>query len=139
MKKFNLWLLLSLFVSASMFTACCSTDDVSGGGGDVPGPGPVPAPMSMAQLSGFVYDENGDPIDGVTVTSGTSSVKTNAHGAFTLSSVNVVNGRSVVRFSNQDLGMLMLFAQLKLRKETYGKWLCHLLAMIISIQVRENC
>lgn len=99
MKKFNLWLLLSLFVSASMFTACCSTDDVSGGGGDVPGPGPVPAPMSMAQLSGFVYDENGDPIDGVTVTSGTSSVKTNAHGAFTLSSVNVVNGRSVVRFS----------------------------------------
>ena len=82
-----------------MFTACCSTDDVSGGGGDVPGPGPVPAPMSMAQLSGFVYDENGDPIDGVTVTSGTSSVKTNAHGAFTLSSVNVVNGRSVVRFS----------------------------------------
>lgn len=99
MKKFILWLLLSLFVSASMFTACCSTDDVSGGGGDVPGPGPVPAPMSMAQLSGFVYDENGDPIDGVTVTSGTSSVKTNAHGAFTLSSVNVVNGRSVVRFS----------------------------------------
>ena len=99
MKKFNLWLLLSLFVSASMFTACCSTDDVSGGGGDVPGPGPVPAPMSMAQLSGFVYDEFGDPIDGVTVTSGTSSVKTNAHGAFTLSSVNVVNGRSVVRFS----------------------------------------
>lgn len=82
-----------------MFTACCSTDDVSGGGGDVPGPGPVPAPMSMAQLSGFVYDEFGDPIDGVTVTSGTSSVKTNAHGAFTLSSVNVVNGRSVVRFS----------------------------------------
>lgn len=99
MKKFNLWLLLGLFVSASMFTACCSTDDVSGGGGDVPGPGPVPAPMSMAQLSGFVYDEFGDPIDGVTVTSGTSSVKTNAHGAFTLSSVNVVNGRSVVRFS----------------------------------------
>ena len=82
-----------------MFTACCSTDDVSGGGGDVPGPDPVPAPMSMAQLSGFVYDEYGDPIDGVTVTSGTSSVKTNAHGAFTLSSVNVVNGRSVVRFS----------------------------------------
>lgn len=100
MKKFNLWLLLSLFVSAFMFNACCSTDEVSSGGdGDAPGDIPGPAPMTMAQLSGFVYDEYGNPIEGVTVTSGTSSVKTNAHGAFSLSSVNVNNGRSIVRFS----------------------------------------
>ena len=101
MKKFNLWLLLSLFVSAFMFTACSSSDsDGGGGGGDIPGPGP--GPMTMAKLSGFVYDSGGNPIDGVTVISGTASVKTNAHGAFTLSSVNVVNGRSVVKFSKPD-------------------------------------
>ena len=101
MKKFNLWLLSSLFVSAFMFTACSSSDsDGGGGGGDIPGPGP--GPMTMAKLSGFVYDSGGNPIDGVTVISGTASVKTNAHGAFTLSSVNVVNGRSVVKFSKPD-------------------------------------
>ena len=101
MKRFNLWLLLSLFVSAFMFTACSSSDsDGGGGGGDIPGPGP--GPMTMAKLSGFVYDSGGNPIDGVTVISGTASVKTNAHGAFTLSSVNVVNGRSVVKFSKPD-------------------------------------
>ena len=84
-----------------MFTACSSSDsDGGGGGGDIPGPGP--GPMTMAKLSGFVYDSGGNPIDGVTVISGTASVKTNAHGAFTLSSVNVVNGRSVVKFSKPD-------------------------------------
>lgn len=82
-----------------MFTACSSSDsDGGGGGGDIPGPGP--GPMTMAKLSGFVYSSNGNPLEGITVTSGTASVKTNAHGAFTLSSVNVVNGRSVVKFSS---------------------------------------
>ena len=99
MKKLNLWLLLSLFVAAFTMSACSSSDDATsggGGGGDVPGPD---GKMQMAKLSGFVYTSYGDPLSGVTVTSGTTSVKTNAHGAFTLSSVNVVNGRSVVKFS----------------------------------------
>ena len=99
MKKINVWLLLSLFVAAIAMTACSSSDsDGGGGGGDIPGPGP--GPMAMAKLSGFVYSSNGNPLEGITVTSGTASVKTNAHGAFTLSSVNVVNGRSVVKFSS---------------------------------------
>ena len=99
MKKINLWLLLSLFVAAIAMTACSSSDsDGGGGGGDIPGPGP--GPMAMAKLSGFVYSSNGNPLEGITVTSGTASVKTNAHGAFSLSSVNVVNGRSVVKFSS---------------------------------------
>ena len=98
MKKINLWLLLSLFVAAFALSACSSSDDATGGGGGGDIPVPV-SPVTMAKLSGFVYSDYGNPIEGVTVTSGTASVKTNAHGAFTLSSVNVVNGRSVVKFS----------------------------------------
>ena len=98
MKKINLWLLLSLFVAAFAMSACSSSDDATGGGGGGDIPVPV-SPVTMAKLSGFVYSDYGNPIEGVTVTSGTASVKTNAHGAFTLSSVNVVNGRSVVKFS----------------------------------------
>lgn len=97
MKKFNLWLLLSLFVSAFMFTACSSSDDDGGGQG---GGGDLPIPMTMAKLSGFVYTSYGAPLAGVTVTSGTTTVTTNEHGAFTLSSVKIQNGRSIVKFSH---------------------------------------
>jgi hypothetical protein len=53
MKKFNLWLLLSLFVSAFMFTACSSSDSDGGGqggGGDLP----IPPIATKAAISGVV-------------------------------------------------------------------------------------
>lgn len=103
MKKLNLWLLASLFVSSLAFTACSSSNDDDGPGGGSGGFTPVPiqpvnpSDMTMAKLSGFVY-EGTWPIAGVKVTSGTVSVTTNQNGAFTLPQVSVKNGRTVVKF-----------------------------------------
>ena len=102
MKKLNFWLLASLFAGALSFTACSSSD--GDGGGDNPGGQPPvavnPSDMQMAKLSGFVTSGN-FPLQGVTVTSGSAVATTDDNGAFTLSSVNVVNGRAVVKFSKQ--------------------------------------
>lgn len=90
MKKFNLWLLLSLFVSAFMFTACSSSDSDGGGqggGGDLP----IPPIATKAAISGVVYNW-GAPVSGVKVTVGTSSVITGYNGAFTF---NQVSGNTV--------------------------------------------
>ncbi len=103
MKKLNFWLLASLFVGSLAFTACSSSDD--DGPAPQPGPSPAPAPtpvnpsdMTMAKLSGFVY-EGTYPISGVKVTSGTASTTTNENGAFTLPQVNVNSkNRVVVKF-----------------------------------------
>ena len=90
MKKFNLWLLSSLFVSAFMFTACSSSDSDGGGqggGGDLP----IPPIATKAAISGVVYNW-GAPVSGVKVTVGTSSVITGYNGAFTF---NQVSGNTV--------------------------------------------
>ena len=80
MKKFNLWLLSSLFVSAFMFTACSSSDDDGGGqsgGGDVPGP------VTSIAISGVVTSVSG-PVSGVKVSAGTASDITGQNGMFYL-------------------------------------------------------
>ena len=95
MKKFNLWLLLSLFVSAFMFTACSSSDDDSGGqggGGDIP----IPPVVTKAAISGVVSCW-GAPVSGVKVTAGTASTVTGYNGAFTF---NMVSG-DVVKFGKE--------------------------------------
>ena len=108
MKKLNFWLLASLFVGALAFTACSSSNDDGGnpgGGGGEGGftPTPVqPSTMKMAKLSGFVTNDYGTPISGVKVTSGNEVAYTNANGAFSLNSVNVVDKRAVVRFSSDN-------------------------------------
>ncbi len=108
MKKLNFWLLASLFVGSLTFTACSSSDDgapntPNGGGGGSFTPTPVqPSTMKMAKLSGFVTSEYGSPMSGVKVTSGNEVAYTNADGAFSLNSVNVVKGRAVVRFSSNN-------------------------------------
>lgn len=101
MKKLNFWLLASLFVGSLAFTACSSSDD--DGGGDDPNP-PAPAPsadpnnMRFAALTGVVTDGD-SPIPGVTVTSGTSSVKTGVNGVYTMDQVNLnKNNNAVVKF-----------------------------------------
>ncbi|MBO4612961.1 MAG: carboxypeptidase regulatory-like domain-containing protein [Bacteroidaceae bacterium] len=103
MKKMNFWLLASLFMGAVAFTACSSSDDDNKGGGSnssliQPGTAVNPANMKMSALSGFVKDTWGDPLSGVTVTSGTESVRTDANGGFVLNKVNTKDGRSVVKF-----------------------------------------
>lgn len=106
MKKLNFWLLASLFVGALAFTACSSSNDddggnPGGGGGGFNPPTPVqPSSMTMAKLSGFVTSEYGYPLSGVKVTSGNEVAYTNANGAFSLNSINLVSGRAIVRFSS---------------------------------------
>ena len=106
MKKLNLWLLASLFVGALAFTACSSSNDDDGGnpgGGGFNPPTPVqPSSMTMAKLSGFVNSEYGYPLSGVKVTSGNEVAYTNANGAFSLNSINLVSGRAIVRFSSEN-------------------------------------
>lgn len=105
MKKTNLWLLASLFVGAFALSACSSSDSDGDGNttivikGTIEAGTPVaPTDMKMSALSGFVKDKNGKAISGVTVTSGTETCKTGGDGGFVFDKVNVVNGRTVVKF-----------------------------------------
>lgn len=59
-----------------------------------------PASMTMSALSGFVYNQEGEPLQNVTVTSGSEVVLTGPDGGFVLDRVNSVNGRTVVTFSS---------------------------------------
>ena len=100
MKKQNLWLLASLFAGVMAMTACSSSDDdkTVAIGPDYSQP-VKPADMKMSSLSGFVFDKNGSPISGVTVTSGTASTRTDGQGGFVLNEVNS-GDRTVVKFTH---------------------------------------
>lgn len=69
------------------------------GGNDVDPEAPVKGEMKSADLCGFVTDTKGNPLEGVTVKSGTHSTVTNRMGGFTLSEADVNGGRSIVTFS----------------------------------------
>lgn len=106
-KRFSFpFLLLALLMMLASFASCSKLqdllndgdDDDDDGGGDNPSE-IVEGMMTDYQLSGFVKDVDGTPLGGVTVTTGTSSVSTNTLGFFDLSKVNMVDSRSVVRFS----------------------------------------
>lgn len=96
MKKFNLWLLLSLFVAAFAMSACSSSDDATSGGGGEGGGGDIPVAPTTAALSGVVYSY-GSPMSGVKVTVGTASVTTGYNGLF---SFDQVSG-SVIKFEKE--------------------------------------
>ena len=106
MKKINLWLLASLFVGVFALTSCSSSDSDGDGGtttivikGKIEAGTPVtPTDMKMSALSGFVKDKDGKAISGVTVISGTEKCTTGGDGGFVFERVNVVNGRTVVKF-----------------------------------------
>jgi len=55
--------------------------------------------MTAMNLSGVALDVNGNPIEGVTITSGTQSELTGESGAFHFSQAAVVDGRVVVDFA----------------------------------------
>lgn len=98
MKK-NKFLLWAMALATGLVMTACSSDDEETGGGNTPAPVPEQpkyGEMKAAQLAGFVYDVNGAPLSGVQVTSGTTVTTTDLSGSFSLTNINVVDGRTVV-------------------------------------------
>lgn len=97
-------ILFGTFMIATVGLMCaCSSDDDSGGGGNNPQEREkeVKGEMKKAELLGFVKDTNGNPLAGVQVGSGTAVTTTDASGAFALTDIEVVKGRTVVDFSKE--------------------------------------
>ena len=97
-------ILYGTFMIATVGLMCaCSSDDDSGGGGNNPQEREkeVKGEMKKAELLGFVKDTNGNPLAGVQVGSGTAVTTTDASGAFALTDIEVVKGRTVVDFSKE--------------------------------------
>ena len=91
------------FLAGLTFMACSSGSDDEGN--NVPPPDPVvPVPdngtSTSSKLTGIVTSY-GFPLKGVTVTSGTETAKTDNNGVFTFDKVNVVGGRTVLKFSKE--------------------------------------
>lgn len=99
MNKMKYWCLMAL--SVIMLAACSSDDDnnpVSPVNPENPG-AVVNGVMKDIALQGIVKDTDGNPVAGVTVSTGESVVTTNAAGLFSFTKVDVVANRSVVRFT----------------------------------------
>lgn len=99
--------LIALFMMLLSFASCSKLQDMlnEGDDGDDDGgekPELVEGRMEDLSLSGIVRDINGTPLEGVSIVSGSSVATTNADGFFEFDKiqiVNVLNDRSVVRFS----------------------------------------
>jgi len=98
-------ILFGTFMIATVGLMCaCSSDDDNGGGGNnnqQEREKEVKGEMKKAELLGFVKDTNGNPLAGVKVGSGTAVTTTDATGAFALTDIEVVKGRTVVDFSKE--------------------------------------
>ena len=97
-------ILFGTFMIATVGLMCaCSSDDDNGGGGNNPQEREkeVKGEMKKAELLGFVKDTNGNPLAGVKGGSGTAVTTTDATGAFALTDIEVVKGRTVVDFSKE--------------------------------------
>lgn len=89
-----------LALVASIFSGCTlSEEDINNSDKPVNPGTVVNGVMKNITLSGIVRDTDGNPVAGVTVSSGKSVETTNVAGLFTFSTVDVVSNRSVVRFS----------------------------------------
>lgn len=100
-------ILLGTFViaTASLMLSCSSKDDDNGGNNNnlvIPNQSTriavLNGTMKTTELYGLVHDNNGNPISGVTVGSGTAVTTTDASGTFALANIEVVKGRTVVDF-----------------------------------------
>ncbi len=97
--------LIALFMMLLSFASCSKLQDMLNEGDDDDGgekPELVEGRMEDLSLSGIVRDVNGTPLEGVSIVSGSSVATTNADGFFEFDKiqiVNVLNDRSVVRFS----------------------------------------
>lgn len=101
---------LALCAATALAFAACSSEttvpepelpEPPGGGDQVDENDHVNGEMKSADLCGFVTDTKGNPLEGVTVKSGTHSTVTNRMGGFTLSEADVNEGRSIVTFSKE--------------------------------------
>ena len=89
-------------VAFAAFGLCGCSDDYGDEHPQYPGGGgqePLTGVMCDLLLTGHVHDNNGNPVAGVQVKSGTSTTITDASGFFVFSKIEVVDNRSVVRFS----------------------------------------
>jgi len=108
--KKNSRLLSKIFCSVciALAIACfasCEKGGSNSGGTDDPGTDPgtgggeTPAwTMQQVALAGVVRSLDGNPLSGVTVTTGSNSVTTNADGKFIFTEVGVVDKRVVLKF-----------------------------------------
>lgn len=98
MNRMKYWCLMAF--SVIMLSACCSDDDDNSNPVNPVNPGTVVnGVMKDMVLSGIVKDTDGNPVEGVTVSTGEAVVTTNSAGLFSFTKVGVVSNRSVVRFT----------------------------------------
>ncbi len=99
--------LLSNFSAFTFLTICFSffllqgcQREIDGGTGG-PGPGGGPAvndnEMVVAGVRGVVIDENNQPVQGATVTSGTSNTTTDRYGVFRFNNINLSKANGYVK------------------------------------------
>lgn len=110
MRRFCLLMGVALFTAWTL-SSCSSNDNDdsqnntespgNSGGGEGGGPGGDPSNMTYAQFSGVIYGSYGSKLGGVTVTSGTNTVKSASNGLFQLSEVNIQEGNIVVNFAKK--------------------------------------
>lgn len=99
MKTFRNLLFVMTALAMTVLVSCKSDDDKGGGGTGGGGTTPLVGVMKTSDLTGFVRDSDGNPLQGVKVSTGTVETVTDIKGGFKVASVNVVEGRTVVRFS----------------------------------------
>ena len=113
MKKIQfLSLLAGLLFGSMSFMACSSSDDSTndnGGWNYTPTPkfSGDPSEMKFAAISGVVQNMYGEPMSGVTVTSGTKTTTTNLTGFYQFDQVNVKNGNALVSFSKEGFASVV--------------------------------
>ena len=90
-----------MIATVGLMFSCSSDDDKGGGGNNNQGEREVEVKgeMKKAELLGFVKDVDGNALAGVKVGSGTAVTTTDASGAFALTDIEVVKGRTVVDFT----------------------------------------
>lgn len=100
------------FIRTFLFSVCCAlamvacTDDDGPNDPDDPGTEPWERPpvnveMTDATVRGVVRDNEGNFLQGVTVSTGSLTTTTNDAGMFSFSQVGNVDNRSVIRFSKE--------------------------------------
>lgn len=84
MKNLRLTLTLIVLACITAFLACNKYADTTTYSNDLPAD-----KLVTASLQGRVLDENGNPVQGAAVTSGTASTTTDANGVFTFANIQM--------------------------------------------------
>lgn len=109
---------ISLSLLMTVATACSNDNDDLNPAPNPEEPGStVNGEMKSYELCGVVTDTDGNPLMGVTVSSGTNVTTTSNAGFFSLSEIDVVNDRSVVKFTKDGY-----FDVVRSVKASDGSW-----------------